>query len=262
ESGDTTSTFTVRCYFTGHSFRELDNRQVYRIRGLCFAEVDLQSLRLDNCEAFDPKSPKERRRITVDYLPHVPGQSRTYDVSVSSTLGDGATVVRQVFRQREDGITETATTHVGTLAGISLLDAAEGGKWVRQRTTRRVKDLKGPSYARRISEGFIEISERTTSRQGDTEPVWEPVLKLGARVGASWSWTHGKVKHQYTLVRYDRHRGRSSAIVNEVLTTAGSNPVEIRHVYVEGVGEVERQEALRIDARQTRVLREKRLVEE
>src|SRR5262249_53936444 len=111
-------------------------------------------------------------------------------------------------------------------------------------------------------EGFIEISERTTSRQGETEPVWEPVLKLGARVGASWSWTHGKVKHQYTLVRYDRHRGRSSAIVNEVLTMAGSNPVEIRHVYGEGVGEVEGEGGRRLASGQPRVLREKRLVEE
>jgi hypothetical protein len=262
ESGDTTSTFAVRCFFAGHSFRELDDRQVYRIRGLYFVESDGKSLRLDNCEAFDPKAPKDRRRITVDYLPHAPGQARTYDVAVSTSLGDGATVVRQIFRQREDGVTETTTTHVGALKGIRLLDPAEGGKWMRQRGVRRVKDLKGPTYARRIAEGFIEISERPSARQGEAEIVWEPILKLGARTGATWSWAHGQVKHQYTLVRFDRHRGRSSAIVNEVLTLSGSDPVEVRHVYVEGIGEVERQESLRIDSRQTKVLREKRLVEE
>src|SRR5262249_45472953 len=138
----------------------------------------------------------------------------------------------------------------------------EGGQWVRQKGARRLKPTRGPSYRWRISRGFIEVAERPVGASGGAE-VWEPVLKLGARSGTSWTWQHGNVEHRSTLVRFDRHRGRPSVVIEEVIRTQGSpRAVEVRRVYVEDVGEVERQERLRIDSRQAPLLREKRLVEE
>ena len=65
----------------------------------------------------------------------------------------------------------------------------------------------------------------------------------GGRAGTSWTWRQGEVEHRYTVARFGRHRGRPSAVVEEVVRRGSSaNPVEVRHVYVEGVGEVERQD--------------------
>src|SRR5262249_54262676 len=111
--------------------------------------------------------------------------------------------------------------------------------------------------------GFLEIGERIVTKTGATEMAWESALKLGARPGASWSWSHQNIDHQLTLVQFDRHRGRPAAIIKETARLPGSTaPVEIRHVYVLGVGEVERRDYLRIGGSETRVLREKRLVED
>jgi hypothetical protein len=64
-------------------------------------------------------------------------------------------------------------------------------------------------------------------------------------------------------VRFDRRQGRPAVVVKETVGTHRSATAgEVRHVYVQGVGEVERQELLRINSQETRIVREMRLVED
>ena len=263
ESGDTDQPLRVRCHFARHHFEDAGEHPAYTVRGRCSGLLERHTLRLDNCEALDADGQRDPRRLTADFLPHTPGQSLTYDVAVFSPLSTKATAVRQVFAQGEGGITDTVTTHVGVLPGTSLFDPGEQQKWGARKGTRRVHGVPGPSYARRVAGGFVEYAERVPRRRGDVELAWEPVLKLRARAGDSWTWTHNNAEHRYTLVKFDQHRGRPAAVIHETIRPPGAlYPVEVRSVYAEGLGEVERRVTTRLTQREQKTLREKRLVEE
>jgi hypothetical protein len=262
ESGDTDQALKVRCRFTRQRFAELGPGPDLLIRGLCTAIVpSTRTLQLDNCELYDP-SGKSSRRLTADYLPHTSGRTLIRDSAVYTTPGKKHPVTRQAHYQREGGLTETVTTHVGVL-GTTLLATDEPGKWAAERATRKVR-IPGPVYYYRLYGGFIELGQRLFTRSGGLETAWEPALKIGARTGESWKWSQANDEHQYTLLRFDDYRSRPSAVVRETVTRASDphHPLEVLHTYVQGVGEVERQEVLLVTSKDRQILAESRFVED
>jgi hypothetical protein len=264
ESGDTDQTLKVRCLFARHHFLDLADAPHFRIRGLCTGMLDPHTIRLDNCETIDPTGTRDPHRLTVDYLPHTPGKSLIYDFAAWPANGKGVpTVARQVFFQQEGGVTKTETIYQGTLAGKSLFDPGEQARWVALKKTKSVR-LAGPVYYQRLAGGFVEIGQHVTTKGGDTEEVWEPVLKVGAKTGDSWKWAYANAKHEFVVAKFEEDHGRTSVLIREtVIRDAEPEHVyEIRHVLVRGVGEVERHELLPITPRETITLGERKLVED
>jgi hypothetical protein len=263
ESENTDQTLQVSCWFGKHAFTTLDEPKELTVRGLCTGLQDAHTLRLDDCEPLDPAGKADRRRLTADFLPHKPGRVLTFDLAQARSAGRGElNVVRQVFYDRDNGLTETVVTHTGSLAG-SLFDKGEQGKWAAQAKAHKVR-LAGPVYQHRVSPELVEVGQQALNRQRQVETVWEPALKIGARVGDSWKWFNANTEHVYTLEKFDERQGRPCAVVKEVVVTNGDErrPSEVRHVYVQDFGEVERRETLRLASGEQAVLAEKKLVED
>jgi hypothetical protein len=264
-TGETNAVLKVRCRFTRRLFKELDKGPTVVIRGLCMGMVNSKTLVLENCEPVDLDGRRDPRRLTADFLPHAQGQTVTYDIAQTSLLGGRPRVVRMLFEQKDDGVIETITTHVGSLRAPSLFDPTERpGAWLTGGTVRKVR-LAGPSLHHRIGGGYVYLG--TTEQQAKErapETVWEPALKLGARSGETWTWSHGGLLHDYKLVKFDRYQGQPSAVIHENVATGKDphHPNEIEHIYVKGVGEVERREYQRLSAKERRLIAERRLVDE
>lgn len=266
-SGDTNPKVHVRCRFTPRLFKELDDGPRFKVRGLCSALLrptgQVPVLVLENCEVLDESGRRDPRRLTADFLPHTPGHALTYDLLQAPPLSGKPVVTRQLCAQKEGGLTETVVTHVGNLRGASLFDPGEAkGKWVTYPGARKLQQP-GPASYHRLFGGFVQVGAVITNKDGQPESVWEPALKLGARAGESWKWTYANVVHEYTLVKFDTHEGQPSAVIQEVITPQADphHPFEVRHVYAQGIGEVERREWLRVTQQDKQLLAERRLVE-
>jgi hypothetical protein len=110
----------------------------------------------------------------------------------------------------------------------------------------------------RVKDGFVELGQHA---KVDDEVFWEPVLKIGAKAGDSWSWDlPGGGTKKYTLVRFDTHKGRPAVLVRAVLENAGSQMV-VDHGLVKGVGEVERTTSI-MQGMASAVVGQSRLVED
>jgi hypothetical protein len=223
--------------------------------------VNANTLRLDSCRVLSPLTHAEARRLTADYLPHTPGRALVYDVAVFPLIG-GKQIARQVWEERNEGSTSVVITHLGQFPGKSLLGENETGKWINRRTTKtgRIPSL-GHQY--RLAAAHVQIGQRPQSGKPGAQMTWEPVLKIGARPGETWKWMNDNEEHTYTLVRFDSYRGRSAAIVQDVIITNldEQHPREIRRMYAQGIGEVERQETLTITAKEKKVIAERKLVQ-
>jgi hypothetical protein len=268
DSGDTDQRLKAMCYFTRRNYRDMlvDDNQEVTIRGLCTGMMpDGRIVRLDNCERFDISGNKDPHRLTTDYAPFTPGRSLTYDIVTYPTVGSGKpSVARQMFLMTEGGFFRTVITNTGTLQSTSLFDQ-EADKWVTNKKTLKVR-LPGPDYFYRLSGGFVEIGARVPTKDGGTDTIWEPVLKIGARLKDSWKWTSGSMNHEYRVMKFeDLPDGRRSVTIMQTITNDGDpdrHSLEVRHVYIRGVGEVEQRQRIPLSAQEWKMLSEKRLVED
>src|SRR5262249_32943178 len=149
-------------------------------------------------------------------------------------------------------------------ANQALIDPAKSPNWTANKKTKSVR-LPGPVYLYRIAEGFIQVGQRLPTKDGGTDVVYQPVIKLGARPGDSWSWTQNNLRHQCTLAKFDEHNGRPSAVVHETVSGSadlGLRGLQIHHIYVQGIGEVQREEFLLLPSREKKVIEMRRLVED
>jgi hypothetical protein len=185
ESGRTDQPLRVQCMFSRHEFAELDDAPEFHVRGFVTGFTDNRTLRLDNCETLDSTGGSDRRRTTADFLPHTPGAAFTFDVATAATSDKKEnTVMRVLAEQRDAGVTETFTSHVGSLSRGWLLSNRDSAQWVLQPKTRKVRSP-GPVFYRRLSAGFVEVGQVTLTGPGKSEIVWQPALKIGARAGAA-----------------------------------------------------------------------------
>ncbi len=224
-------------------------------------------LRLDNCEVHPLQLRWEGPTLTADFFPHKEGTIQVYDQAVYPPAAKTAGVIRQIWNQHGNGITETVSTHTlkGPPPSGSLFTMAKGQDWLKQPFAKKLKlNQPGPRYLQRITVGFLEVGQRLPAPGGRIVMVFEPVLKLGAKPGDSWTWNLQNDEHTYTLVGFEKHGNLRSAIVQEVIvnTVTQVNTREIRHVYVEGIGEIERREWLLIAAKEKKLVAEKKMIHE
>ncbi len=261
ESGETDQPLKVSCRFSKIVFDEIADVREYRVTGFCTGLETPGTLRLDNC-AVDPAQLRGAvPQLTAGFLPHDPGRVFTYDLAVYPPLVKTTKVVRQTWFQHERGITDTVITHTGTLLGMSLFPPEKPENWLDNRRTKKLR-VPGPIYEYAITPGFVTMGQRVMLPRGGTQVFWEPVLKLGAKVGESWEWVHQNTKHVYSVVAFEPYRGGRSAIVQELIMTplTVNQPREVRHVFLEGVGEVERREWLRITLKEKKLIAEKKMI--
>jgi hypothetical protein len=256
ESPETDQPLKVTCHFTTEQFNNLADLKEYQVRGYC-TEVGMV-MRLDNCEGDASVLRSAVPVLTADYLPHNPGNMLTYDLAAYPPAVRPAVVVRQVWFQREGGLTETVITNSARFTGQTLL-TIKPGAWLTYPRTKKAR-LPGPVYLHKTLPKFIEFGQRAPRGQAQ-EPL-APELKLGSKAGDSWELVRKNSKHVFTVERFETWRGRPSVVIKEVMVTPLSTyrESEIRHVYVKGLGEVERREWLRVTSTETKLVAEKRLI--
>jgi hypothetical protein len=227
--GDTDQKVQVHCLFRASKFRELESlkaRDAIVVRGVCGGLQDKHILRIDECERVD-KPVEDAKTITAEYYPFKVGQKLVYDSADASR-----SVRRRIFYYREGQIIEYATLRQGVLRGRGLLEDGTV-KWIKN-----LNLYAADVFHYRISQVYIEIGTNLKDARGRDTVVWEQVLKLGARAGDSW--TNGE--RLYSVTGFAEHQGRPAAMVLEKFKPQGrAYPVQIAHVYVKDVGEVERR---------------------
>lgn len=172
--------------------------------------------------------------LTESYFPFKPGRVLVYDVA--ALTGAGATVLRHRFTLSEEPMerdvtrAERETIKLGTLLGGTLLQGGQV-KW-----TREVKQKSLFPFHFRGNSEHIEMGQHLTN---DARIYWEPILKLGTKPGDHWDWHGPAGVTRYEFLRVDRHKGRPAVVIQSTMPPE-SAPQVTTHVYVEGVGEVER----------------------
>jgi hypothetical protein len=263
-TGETNAVLKVECRLKPLVVKELGKGPVFSIHGLYLGKLDNKKLVLENCEPFDLMGRRDFRRLTADFLPHVPGQALTYDVHRITAPGGNNRVVRVLIEQKENGLSEAVITHVGVLRSKSLFDASEReGKWAGSKEVKKVR-LPDATRHHRMGGGFVSTGMMEPDAKGKGRVIWLPSLMIGAKVGETWKSSEENITNEFTLVKFDKYQGQNSAVILQKASTAADphHPVEVEHIYVEKVGEVERREVARISSKETRLLTEIRIVGE
>ena len=261
-SGDTNGVVAVQCHFSPHALKELDGGPKYVVRGFCSGATNSKTLLLENCELLDPSGQRIGRRLTPDFFPHTPGITLTYDFAQPAAKGQ-MQVVRLLFELRENGMIETITTHSALVKTDSLFKPGERDTWTTRTKAQKLR-LAGYVFRHRVQGVFVELGRFEPKSNGlQGEPVYEPVLKIGAKPGDSWSWSHANLIHEYKLVKFDTYQNRPSAVIEETVISGSDphHPREISHVYVSGIGEIEWREYQRVTSKERQLVSERRLVE-
>lgn len=258
-SGDTDLRFQIDCRFDTASFEAIRGRREaeYRIRGLFVGEISGRGLRLENCQLDMPR--QRGPVVSTDYLPFKQGRSFTIDIAtfdVKLVRKTVDVVQREVHVQGRDGVTEILVTQRGPLPGKSLFDEGVQEKWSQQTQARIKKPATNGIYSRRMKAGFIELGTPFLTVEGKPDIAWMPVLKIGVRAGEKWQWEPVNGLHEYEVEKIDDVNGRPCAFIREIITMSADvlHPIEILHVYAQGLGEVERRQWRLLDQRGTKVL--------
>jgi hypothetical protein len=262
ESKDTDQPLKVECRFDRHAFALVDIAGPEPVlRGLC-TRVAGGLLRLDNAEVvLPPGAKRDLRQVTADFLPHPVGRVLVYDIVDFPLKGNKTpTVKRYRWLILKDRIT-SVLTHQGKLPGPSMLDAADPGAWFKDPRTKAV-GLPGPILLYRQAGGFAERGQVAgIGRLART--AWAPFLKIGARTDDRWSWEREQTQHVFRVAGFgERHGQPTVTIVEKVMSTLdGQARREITHVYVKGLGEVERREVIPLAGKEQRRCSEMRLIQ-
>ena len=96
------------------------------------------------------------------------------------------------------------------------------------------------SLNHRIEKGFVDIGRQMVN-SGKTTNIWEPVLKTGITAGESWEWLSPVGLYKDTVVSFGDYKGTPSVFIRKLVQSEGSLlATETEHVFVKGIGEVER----------------------
>jgi hypothetical protein len=169
--------------------------------------------------------------LTADYFPFVAGTTRISDIQM--ILDGPSAIIRDRINYLANGTIESITIKLGRLGPGSSLINGDKPKWLDVPLPPKEKY---PHHYRQ-REGYIEIGSHLS---GNATVYWEPVIKIGAKPGDSWTWTpiQGTTK-EYTFLKFGTHKGRPSATISS-LTPSGSSKMIVSATYVKGIGEVER----------------------
>lgn len=244
----------VVCRFTPSRFAEVVREPVLTIRGLCRG-LSGPVVRLEGCDMIEGASTE---RLGAAYYPFVLGRTLLFDQARVSGKGEHR-VVRQRLTFRDGGRVEIASIRGGVLKKRSLFDSDNSVSWQGSPIERS-----GTTVLYRLRGGFVEIGLSSGTKVRKSETVWEPILKGGARVGATWTWNGpGGLVATYTLDRFTEHRGLPAAVITRKVPSKDRGKViETVHLYVKGVGEVERRTYENVPRTKTRkLIEEMRLAE-
>jgi tRNA_anti-like len=228
---DTDKKLKVLCRFNKSQFERVGRARRITIRAVC-TDVHKQNIVLENCMLdLSPRLANLMRMgpiLLPEHFPFRVGDQLKYNVVQHTATSKVA--IGLVVSYRDPGMLDFINDRQGTLNGAGL--RAGQIQW-----DPKGKSLLAGTLRYRQSENFIEIG--TPGPGGQEVLQWEPVLKLGARAGEIWTWNSGAGPSAYTVVDFRKERGQPVAVVKKV-SQIGVTQTESTHVYMLGVGEIER----------------------
>jgi hypothetical protein len=218
---------------------------------------------LENCQYTDPEKPDPMKRITPGYFPFERDREYVFDVLSPGPAAAKEHPIRQVrVKCVEPDLIQTLALRQGTFPKTTFMgEEAAQPKWTKDFTT-LPKNVPETSQVR-ITDAGVETRLRPPP-PAVAPPIWEPVLKFGARKDETWSGltSDGRLV-VCKVVSFARDAvGRPTLEVLRVV----KNPRDPRWeetliTYKHGVGEVRRVTVQFGGAGTGTVIRETRLVE-
>jgi hypothetical protein len=236
-------------------------------RGVC-AGVRGKHIRLENCRYYDPVIVPPMGLLTEKYFPLDPERELFYDVLTPVGAAKQHPIMRVRVQFVEPDLVQVTPLKSGTFPRASLFGAEDAQpKWKVNLLSAKKKIIPESTQVRASEKGL----EFRPLPQPPAVPgeFWDPVLRWGARKGATWTTTlPDRRAASYKVVEFARDAlGRKTVeILRVVRNPKPADPKNQRReettiVYVWGIGEVRRVVATRSGTGDGVTVLESRLVE-
>lgn len=227
---DTNQAIKVKARFTQSQIERITRQKRLVLRGVCTDINQRSFVVLENSMLeLSPRLLALMRTgpiLLPEHYPFRAGEQLTYDIAQHSATTK--TVSRLTMTFKDPNLVDFVNTAQGTINGTGLRTGQV--LWLPK------AKLAPPAVAQyRMSESFIELG--TTGPTG--EMSWEPVIKLGAKEGESWTWDSPFGTCVYTVTDFRKTRGQAAAHVKKLVQN-GLTVTESTHLYELGIGETER----------------------
>ena len=170
--------------------------------------------------------------ISADFLPCKPGSRCSYNVYMFPDGKEEGCIVMGNTYEFEDGVVHISHDRLGRLENGHV-------HWISYKRT------SSKDEQHRVRDGFVEVSM-------NIEPVgvlWQPVLKIGAKVGDKWERVGGTSKFCYTVEKFGSHSvkadgsTRPSVTIKEEIYFADSTTADLMSywTYAKNLGLVQQE---------------------
>ncbi|MCZ2341031.1 MAG: protein kinase [Bacteroidales bacterium] len=183
--------------------------------------------------ATPPTKPEPPKPMTgADFFP-LTAREQFYDVFAFAPAQNGWAYTRQKFQFKDDGQIDISVVQQGATLTAQTTNTPPA----------RTVNVKSLPQKARVKENMIELG--TLGGPRDREFTYEPLFKLGAKQGDTWKTRlpNGDDK-VYEVVGFGKWGENKDSVTIRVKypykATAATADVVINHVFVKGVGEVER----------------------
>jgi hypothetical protein len=163
--------------------------------------------------------------VTTDFFPHQPGTRQVYFYDTTFAPNSATMRIEKAREQKPDGIIENTTARTGVVTDGAV-------KWS---DTASPKSNFPEHY--RVQGGFIEIGSHL---KNNSEIIWEPKIKLGAKVGDTWTWkpTESMETH-YEVLPFSTYKEKRCAVVrSELVIQLNGKRITTENLswYAKGIG--------------------------
>jgi hypothetical protein len=240
----TSHRYQVAVVFTPAHFAALRSEKTTTLRGTC---VGLRGnmVRLENGERYDPDRGNATVRTTADYFPFQAGTEAVRDFLVPEKLKDNS-IVQYRIRFVAPDLVRATPTRGGLFPAASLFaEPASQPKWNRDFTKPTPKVTPPPTLITqyRASDEGIELREIPPAPLQPSQ-WWDPVMRLGAKKGESWSseMPDGRVVTYTVMAFIQDEQQRQLVEIRRIV----KNPrvaiswEEETRTYALGIGEIKR----------------------
>lgn len=257
----TSSRLRLAAYFTPSQYRRLASLPAVQLRCTFGGAIDNKLIVLDDCETVDPEP--NAPRITADFLPIKPGHELTYE-TVKYGQGKDHTMLQIVMKFIDKENFQVLQQKLGAFSGKSLFQEKRPPVVWSKDPRNSGQLLFTLKY--RTQYDMVEIGRPAKPKAGGTDTYWEPVLKIGARLGQSWKVTDpDDLEVTYTVTNFRKDKKDRDVVEVKRVAIHPKDPAAVREesviAYAKGVGELGRTVTLHVGAATPVLRREDRLIE-